>query len=310
MVLLPFSGCSHHGGVTAAWFCLRSQLVCLWIILGTLLLGIFIAPSKAFSLNYGSARLDDVVWPMPATAVGHYMAELMGLIILLWACGMMRRKPALVAIGLAFVALIASHTRTALVAMLIGLLVAGLSLFVSNRGVRRAFAISLVVMVVIVLPLSPLISTWLARGQNADALSHLSGRTSYWGLVLSESRPETNKIFGSGMTDDAVINQGPGQNGLPIDSSWLATYQNQGVVGCVLIGLMFLILVITAVLRPRGPTRAMALFLIVFTLVGSYTSTGVGEASPLLLDLTLAASLLVPRARSSPVAPPPLLIAD
>jgi hypothetical protein len=227
------------------------------------------------------------------------MAELTGLIILLWACGMMRRKTALMGIGLGFVALIASHTRTALVAMLVGLLVAGLSLFVSNRGVRRAFAISLVVIVVIVLPLSPLISTWLARGQNADALTHLSGRTSYWGLVLSESRPETNKIFGSGMTDDAVINQGPGENGLPIDSSWLATYQNQGVVGCILIGLMLLILVIQAVLRPRGPTRALAIFLIVYTLVGSYTSTGVGEASPLLLDLTLAASLLVPRARCS-----------
>lgn len=58
---------------------------------------------------------------------------------------------------------------------------------------------------------------------------------------------------------------------------------------------MFLVLLLTALLRPRGPTRALALYLIVYCLFASYTDTGMGEASIYLLDLSLAASLLVPR---------------
>jgi hypothetical protein len=91
------------------------------------------------------------------------------------------------------------------------------------------------------------------------------------------------------------MNQSPGVNGLPIDSSWVSTYQNQGIVGWVIEGIIFLVLILTALLRPRGPTRALALFLIAYSLFSSYTETGMGEPSIYLLDLTLAASLLVPR---------------
>ena len=269
----------------------------MWIlILISLGIGIVLAPKKAFALNYGSARLDGVVWPIPATAVGRYMAELTGITILLWACGAIRRKPALLLIGAGFVALIASHTRGALVGMVLALVVAGLSLFATKRRVRQAFLISLVVVISVVLPLTPLLSSWLTRGQDTQAVHSLSGRTSYWHYVLTEPRPETNKIFGSGMTNDGVQNNVPGQNGLPIDSSWLASYQNQGVVGCTIEGLIIVLLIIKALLRPRGLTRALALFLIVYCLFSSFTETGIGEASPYLLDLTLAASLLVPRA--------------
>ncbi len=275
---------------------LRSHFLMWILILISLGIGIVLAPKKAFALNYGSARLDGVVWPIPATAVGRYMAELTGITILLWACGAIRRKPALLLIGAGFVALIASHTRGALVGMVLALVVAGLSLFATKRRVRQAFLISLVVVISVVLPLTPLLSSWLTRGQDTQAVHSLSGRTSYWHYVLTEPRPETNKIFGSGMTNDGVQNNVPGQNGLPIDSSWLASYQNQGVVGCIIEGLIIVLLIIKALLRPRGLTRALALFLIVYCLFSSFTETGIGEASPYLLDLTLAASLLVPRA--------------
>ena len=222
------------------------------LILISLGIGIVLAPKKAFSLNYGTARLDGVVWPLPATAVGRYMAELTGMTILLWACGAIRRKPALLLIGAGFVALIASHTRGALVGMVLALVVAGLSLFAAKRRVRQAFAISLVVVITVVLPLTPVLSSWLTRGQSTEAVHSLSGRTSYWHYVLTEPRPETNKIFGSGMTNDGVQNNVPGQNGLPIDSSWLASYQNQGVVGCIIEGLIIILLLTKALQRPRG----------------------------------------------------------
>jgi hypothetical protein len=64
---------------------------------------------------------------------------------------------------------------------------------------------------------------------------------------------------------------------------------------------MFFVLLFIALTRPRGPARALALFLIAYCFLASFTETGMGEASPYLLDLTLAASLLaVPWGRPAP----------
>ena len=81
-------------------------------------------------------------------------------------------------------------------------------------------------------------------------------------------------------------------NGLPIDSSWLSIYQDQGIVGEVLVGAIFMLLLLTALCRARGPTRALALFLIVYCLIAGISESGLGGASPYLLDLTVAASLV------------------
>ena len=89
-------------------------------------------------------------------------------------------------------------------------------------------------------------------------------------------------------------------NGLPIDSSWISIYQDQGIVGDVLMGLVFLLLLLTALCRTRGPTRALALFLIVYCLIAGITESGLGGVSPYLLDLSVAASLLTfPSARGN-----------
>jgi hypothetical protein len=49
----------------------------------------------------------------------------------------------------------------------------------------------------------------------------------------------------------------------------------------------------------------LALFLILYCLFASFTETGMGEASTYLLDLTVAASLLVfPSARPRPPSRP------
>jgi O-antigen ligase len=169
----------------------------------------------------------------------------------------------------------------------LGLLVAALSLFTGSRRVRRVFAAVLVTVAIIGVPLSPFIVNYLARGENSAALTSLTGRTNHWALVLAEPRPETNKIFGSGMSNDEI-------DGQAIDSSWLDIYQNQGIVGDVIVGAIFLVLLFGSLFRPRGPARAIALFLVVYCLFASITETGMGEASQYALDLTVAASLLAP----------------
>ena len=88
--------------------------------------------------------------------------------------------------------------------------------------------------------------------------------------------------------------QTTGSAATPIDSSWLSTYQDQGLVGDVLDGLVLLSLLIVALISPRGPGRAVALFLVVYCTVESFTQTGLGEPSDDLLDLAVAMSLLMP----------------
>ena len=230
---------------------------------------------------------------MPPTQVGHYVAELTGLALLLWLCGLWTRRRAIIVLVPSVAALLLSHTRTALLGLVVGLAIAGISLLTRSRRARRAFAAVVLVSVTLVLPLSPVVSSWLVRGENSTEVSSLSGRTDVWPAVLSEPRPETNKILGSGMGNGGVIGaQNPAVDGLPIDGSWVATYQNQGLVGIVLEAAMFVVLLLTALLRPSSPARAIALFLIVYCLVASFTETGLGDASTYLMDLALAASLL------------------
>ena len=191
------------------------------------------------------------------------------------------------------IVLVLTHTRTALLAMIVGLLVAGVSLLLARRRVRRTFAAVLLVVVVIGAPASPFLTHWLARGQSGQELRDLTGRTKAWSAVLAVHRPTTNVIFGSGLSNDAVNgSSNPALNGLPIDSSWISIYQDQGIVGDVLVGAIFVVLLLTTLCRARGPTRALALFLIVYCLIAGISQVGLGGASSSLLDLTVVASLV------------------
>ena len=66
---------------------------------------------------------------------------------------------------------------------------------------------------------------------------------------------------------------------------------------------MLLFLLAAAYFQPRGVQRALALFLVTYCLVASFTEVGFTDASPYLLELTLAASLLVPSALGYPEEP-------
>jgi hypothetical protein len=271
----------------------RVQLRFLVGILALVALGVALSPRKGYVFYAGSRRLTGAIWPMPPTQVGHYMAELTGLVILLWLCGVWNRRRALPIVLLSFVALALTQTRTALLGLILGLVVGGVSLLTGSRRVRRAFAAVVLVTVMLILPLSPILSSYLVRGESTTEVSNLSGRTQVWPQVLSEPRPETNKIFGSGMGNGSVVGaRNPIYDGMPIDGSWIKIYQDQGLFGIVIEGSIFVMLLLTALLRPRSPARALALFLIIYCFVASFAETGLGDASSYLLDMTSAASLL------------------
>ena len=97
------------------------------------------------------------------------------------------------------------------------------------------------------------------------------------------------EIFGFGLSNCSF-------NGLPIDSNWLASYQEQGLFGVIICAVILLFLLVAAYFQPRGVQRALALFLVTYCLVSSYTEVGFTDVSTYLLDLNLAASLIVPSA--------------
>ena len=174
-----------------------------------------------------------------------------------------------------------------------GLLVAGLSLIVTKARARKFFAAAGVIVSIGIMTAAGVAATWLARGQNASELASLTGRTDFWNLVLNMPRTRFQEIFGFGLSNGSV-------NGLPIDSNWLVTYLEQGLFGVIICSAMVVFLLVAAFFQPPGTRRALALFLITYGLVSSFTQVGFAEATTYLLELTLAASLLVPPVAVSP----------
>ncbi len=111
----------------------RCHLVATFIVLSTVLLGLFVAPSTAIS----QGRLAGTLWPTPPPQVAEFAAVTSGLVIVLWLGGVLRGRIALCVVPVTITILLLTHTRTALVAMTAGLLVGGMSLFAARARVRR-----------------------------------------------------------------------------------------------------------------------------------------------------------------------------
>ncbi len=259
----------------------RCHLTVMAVVLVSVLFGLLIAPGHARS----GGRLSGALWPTPPTQVAHYAAVTAGLVALLWLSGRLDGRIALAVVPVAGTILLLTRTRTALLAMVVGLVIAGLSLFAARSRVRKAFLTIGVVGAVAALTLSGVITHWLARGENTQQLVGLTGRTTVWQLVVNLPRNPFEVAFGFGLSNNSL-------SGLPIDSNWLATYNDQGLFGVALCATVLIFLFVTAYFQPRGIHRALALFLVTYCLVASYTETGLSQPSAYLLDLTLAASLL------------------
>src|SRR5215510_6482366 len=63
---------------------LRCQLRCLYVALGSVLLGLLVAPGRARAFPGSHGRLGGVIWPMTATQVAQYAAVAAGLTVVLW----------------------------------------------------------------------------------------------------------------------------------------------------------------------------------------------------------------------------------
>jgi hypothetical protein len=261
---------------------IRSHLKVLAVILGSVILGLLVAPGHALV----GGRLGGALWEIPPTQVAHYAAVTIGLMVVLWLCGQVSGRITLLVAAIAGIVLVLTHTRTALIAMMAGILIAGMSLIVTKSRARKLLAVGGVVASIAIVTLSSVITTWLTRGEGAQELTDLTGRTKVWGPLLAFPRDKFQEIFGFGLSNSSF-------NGLPIDSNWLSSYQEQGLFGVTVCAVILLFLLVNAYFRPTGMQRALALFFVTYCLVASFTEDGFTDTTPYLLELTLAASLLV-----------------
>jgi hypothetical protein len=261
----------------------RYHLRAMVVVLITVAVGYVVGHGDAMS----TGRLTDAIWPAPATQVAHYAAVTIGIVIVLWMCRLYASRNAVIVCLVSTGILLLTHTRTAIIAMVAGLLIAGMSMIVTQARVRKAFAAVGATATVAILTLSRIITSYLTRGQTSSEITGLTGRTSFWDALLSAPRTPFQEIFGFGISNGSF-------NGNPIDSNWLLAYQEEGLLGDIICGTVLLVMLVTAFFTPRGVQRALALFLLVYCLLASFTEDGFADASTYLLDMAVAASLLVP----------------
>lgn len=264
---------------------LRCHLTTISVLLCTVIIGLLMAPGRALT----EGRLTGVLWPVPPTQVAHYAAVTTGVLLLMWFCGRIRGHWIVPALLAEIAILILTHTRTALLGMIAGLIVAGLSLVKTNTRIRKVYATVGILAGVAGSTMSAFIISWAARGEGTHELFDLTGRTLVWTQVLGFPRNKFQEVFGFGLSNSSF-------NGLPIDSNWLSSYDELGLFGVGVCIAVLIFLLVNAYFQQRSLERALALFLIVYSIMASFTETGITDVSPYMLEVTIAASLMVPHA--------------
>ncbi|MFE0250823.1 O-antigen ligase domain-containing protein [Streptomyces sp. NPDC059010] len=274
----------------------RHHIRMYFAVLGSVAAGLAVSPGAALPDLYGG-RLVGALWPLTPPQIGQYAAVIIGLTVLLVLGRRTDRTSAAVVIVPSLVLLALTHTRTATLGLFIGLAFAIGSLILTSASARRFFSWTVACAVVAAVGFASALQTWFLRGQSKENFSNLTGRAKVWDALLAAPRSTSQELFGVGLGDKSF-------GGLPIDNSWLAVYNEQGLIGVTLVALIIIVLGGVALLRPPSLSRACAIFLISYCGIASYTEAGLGDASPYLLHLAVAASLLAAPAAATPLSTP------
>ncbi|MDH6438266.1 O-antigen ligase [Streptomyces sp. SAI-144] len=280
------------GGLTFV----RHHVRMYFAVLGSVAAGLAVSPGAALPDLYGG-RLVGALWPLTPPQIGQYAAVIIGLTVLLLLGRRTDRVSAAVVIVPSLVLLALTHTRTATLGLLLGLVLAIGSLILTSAAARRFFTWAVLCAVVAAVGFASALQAWFLRGQSKENFSSLTGRAKVWDALLAAPRSTSEQLFGVGLGDKSF-------GGLPIDNSWLAVYNEQGLIGVALVAAIIIVLGGVALLRPPSLQRACAIFLISYCAIASYTEAGLGDASPYLLHLALAASLLAAPAEPAPLSTP------
>ncbi|MDD0857159.1 O-antigen ligase family protein [Arthrobacter alpinus] len=233
--------------------------------------------------------------------VGEIGAIIVGLTVLLWASKKLSFWTVPIAVALGSMLIVLSRTRTAPLALLVGLLVAFIA--TSGRASGRRGLTLLATVALLAAPFFPQIMTWALRNQDPAMIGKLSGRTTVWDFILSQEVSATTFWLGHGLGDKKVLlRRGEGDiNVMAIDNSWLDAYWETGAIGVVFIVAVMIVAFIYVLRTPDAMTRMASTFLVVYVLVASINESGLCDLSSMTLLVLVAVTVsAIGRSRASP----------
>jgi O-antigen ligase len=258
----------------------------------TVLAGLAAFPGSAWpGRSFGNGgRLYGGLLPMLPPRVGEIGAIVAGLTIVALAFGRLGRLYGGAFIGLGLLLIVLSRTRTAAMAMIIGLLAAFFMARQSRRG-RRALRV-LVLLIILAIPLLTPVRSWVVRDQTSTELTTLTGRTTAWSFVIEQEASIRTVMLGHGLGNKRVLlRRGEGDiDVMAIDNGWLSLFWETGWLGVTLVLFAVIAAFITAWRAPTPYIRAASMFLIVYVVVTSFTESGLSDLSSLTLHLLVASA--------------------
>ncbi len=221
------------------WFIVMLLICSVWV-------GVALFPGRAFQVYSGASlkqQLHGVVLTISPNSLGQ-MAALVGAAAIIRFLYSKKEQYRILYIwlsGFAFVTLILSQARTSLVAFVCAL---GFIFVLSRRQALVPVATTVIILMILSLMALPTamdaLYSYLTRGQNAELLLSLSGRTYYWGLAweLIKQAPMHGYGFYAGHRSDAIKGLAVYSN---LDNTYIEILQNIGMLGLIPILLAFTI---------------------------------------------------------------------
>lgn len=195
---------------------------------------------------------------------------------------------------------LATESRTAL----LGLGVAGIVLLAALRRIRRAVAVGLLALGVVLLPAllyTPTLANMIMRPGSAPLLT-LNSRTLAWETVLETPVRTWERWVGAGLPIKMVSVKGQYWETQVLDSSWMSSLAQAGVLGTIVLG-AWAVMLLSRTLRTATLTPLPAILL--FVLLRSFLENGLTETSTsFLVFFTISLMVWEPKPRTGPANVP------
>jgi O-antigen ligase len=230
----------HLAGLwNLTWFMVMLLICSVWV-------GVALFPSRALQVYSGALlkrQLHGAVLTLNPNSLGQ-MAALVSAVAIIRFLYSKKEQSRILYIwvsGFAFVTLVFSQARTSFVAFVCAL---GFILILSRRQALVPIAMTVIILMLLSLMALPAATealySYLIRGQNAELLFSLSGRTYYWGLAweLVKQAPMQGYGFYAGHRADAIKGLSIYSN---LDNTYIEILQNIGILGLLPILLAFTI---------------------------------------------------------------------
>lgn len=188
----------------------------------------------------------------------------------------------------------ATGSRTGLGVALLSVVI----VFVLAPRVSRPLAVALILLVPVifaVVTLTGVIQKVALRGATTSSLLTLNSRTNAWDVVLNIPENTWQRWIGSGLDVKTVAVVGQYWNRQVLDSSWISSLAQSGIIGTV--ALAGLVLVVFLRSFRAAPFRPLIAALVTLTLVRSFLENGLIESSVTFVLFFTIALILDPSTR-------------